>query len=135
MKSRTFSSFHNGPIQRRRNRGRRLIVCCEAESDIRVDLKINIISHDIFSQLLNISIPCSVFSGLHTLRSHACIPWDQLDFEVPWNRYQSRLDLIIVDIVRVRRLSFAGHDLETANQSNQSSVEESAGDELSRTRS
>jgi hypothetical protein len=67
-----------------------------------------------------------------TLSRHGSIPRHQLHLEVPGNRHQRRLELVVVHVVRVRRLVLARDDLVRAQEAQKSSVEESRRNELAR---
>lgn len=75
----------------------------------------------------------TLLGGAHAFASDGGVPWDELDLEVPWNGHQGRLDLVVLDVIGIWRLSLTCDDLVRGQNANKSGVQKSRGDELTRT--
>lgn len=59
------------------------------------------------------------------------VSWNQLNLEILRDGHQRCLELVILDIIRIRWLRFTSHDLVGGENTYERSVEEALGDELS----
>ena len=68
--------------------------------------------------------------NVQTLLCSSRIPWYQLDLEVTGDRNQRGLELVVINVVGVWRLTFACDDLIRSQDADQSRVQQALGDEL-----
>lgn len=53
----------------------------------------------------------SLLRSIQTLSRRSSVSRDESDFEFSWNCHQCGLELVVFDVVCVRRMCLAGHNL------------------------
>lgn len=84
------------------------------------------------SHLLHVVLLRPQLSLLQQLTSQRRISWNELNLEIPGDRDQRTLELVVVYVVGIWRVFFTRHDLVAGEETKKRGVEETRSDELSR---
>lgn len=77
-------------------------------------------------------ICCPQLRLLQTFFHHRGISRNQLDLKFPRNSHECSLELVVLDVVRIRRLCLASYDLVGGEDTDERSVEKTLSDNLAR---